>query len=90
VKPPTQFDIDVHQLATKLWGMRWTKDEGLRLAREIITLVDSAKECSSLASWHFDPDADETNPSPEDMVAHVNGLIVSKLDNALKPWKSNA
>ena len=35
-------------------------------------------EIVDLASWHVDLDAREDDLSPEDMTAHVNGLIVQK------------
>ena len=41
--------------------------------REIIEAIQSIRE---LASWHFDPDADPDNESPDDNAAHINGLIV--------------
>ena len=34
------------------------------------------RKIENLAIWHFDEDADENNNSPEDMTAHINGLIV--------------
>ena len=50
---------------------------------DIIKYVQSIRE---LASWHFDPDADPDNTSPDDNAAHINGLIVkacSKLIDGL-------
>jgi hypothetical protein len=35
------------------------------------------------ARWHFDGDADPKNESPEDMTAHINGLIVQRVREAL-------
>ena len=38
--------------------------------------IDAIAAIRELASWHFDPDADPDNASPEDNTAHINGLIV--------------
>ena len=35
----------------------------------------SDAEIAELVSWHCDQDADQSNESPEDNVAHVNGLV---------------
>lgn len=54
------------------------RDE-LSLARDkVADLRAVLNEIADLASWHYDPEADERNESPEDMAAHVNGLIVRK------------
>lgn len=37
-----------------------------------------------LASWHYDPEANFNNLSPDDQVAHVNARIVWECDMALK------
>ena len=37
-----------------------------------------------LASWHYDPEADFGDLSPDDQVAHVNARIVFECDEALK------
>lgn len=37
-----------------------------------------------LASWHYDPEADFGDLSPDDQVAHVNARIVWECDMALK------
>lgn len=36
-----------------------------------------------LAGWHFDDEASENDSSPEDMTAHVNGLIRRKCREGL-------
>jgi len=36
---------------------------------------DALVEISRLAEWHTDDDAKDDDVSPEDMTAHVNGLI---------------
>lgn len=38
---------------------------------------------SELAAWHADDEADPANPSPEDQVAHINGLIRRACADAL-------
>jgi len=42
------------------------------------------KEIQDLVSWHCDFDAEEYDESPEDMVAHVNGIIYQKIERVLK------
>ncbi len=37
-----------------------------------------------LASWHYDPEADFGDLSPDDQVAHVNARIVFECDQALR------
>jgi hypothetical protein len=37
-----------------------------------------------LASWHYDPEADFGDLSPDDHVAHINARIVWECDMALK------
>lgn len=37
-----------------------------------------------LASWHYDPEADFGDLSPDDQVAHINARIVWECDQALK------
>jgi|688.fasta_scaffold876851_1 hypothetical protein len=37
-----------------------------------------------LASWHYDPEADFGDLSPDDQVAHVNARIVWECDQALR------
>jgi len=39
-------------------------------------LLGAMREIEGLASWHYDANADPGDPSPDDMTAHVNGLIV--------------
>ena len=37
-----------------------------------------------LASWHYDPEADFGDLSPDDQVAHINARIVFECDQALR------
>lgn len=37
------------------------------------------RECYELLAWHADDEADEADEYPEDMVAHVNGLVRQRL-----------
>jgi hypothetical protein len=37
-----------------------------------------------LASWHFDPEANFDDVSPDDQVSHINARIVFECDQALK------
>lgn len=51
---------------------------------EIAFLIDKIQR---ELEWHIDYDADENNPSPDDQVAHSNGLtwkLVQRLKDALK------
>lgn len=48
------------------------------------TLEDIIDEIYHLAEWHCDDDADESNQSPEDMTAHINGLIRQRCIEALR------
>ena len=52
------------------------QQDALRLRVE--RLEDAIREIADLASWHMDEDAEETNETPEDAVAHVNGLVWQK------------
>jgi hypothetical protein len=47
---------------------------------ELVKLREAIREIRELASEHYDPDADPADTSPEDNVAHVNGLIVKLCD----------
>ena len=55
-------------------------DTCLAMAR----LRAALREIIGLASLHMDPDADPDDTSPEDMIAHVNGLIVKMATEALQ------
>jgi hypothetical protein len=37
-----------------------------------------------LASWHYDPEANFDDVSPDDQVAHINARIVWECDQALR------
>jgi len=39
-------------------------------------MIEAFREIEDLASWNYDPEADPSDTSPEDMNSHVNGLIV--------------
>lgn len=45
---------------------------------------------SELAAWHADDEADPANPSPEDQVAHINGLIRRACADALSNTEDGA
>lgn len=38
-------------------------------------LTTALEEIKALVSWHVDTEADPSNQSPEDMAAHINGLV---------------
>jgi len=44
------------------------------------------EEISELASWHYDEDADPDDTQPDDMTAHVNGLIIQIADKDGALW----
>lgn len=46
--------------------------------------IATLKGIKLLASWHYDPEADFGDLSPDDQVAHVNARIVFECDEALK------
>jgi len=49
-----------------------------------VTPRDTLEQIADLAAWHCDLDADANDESPEDMVAHVNGLIVRLCREAIE------
>lgn len=46
-------------------------------------LKEAVEYALHFASGHYDEDAQEDDPSPDDMTAHLNGLIVKKCRQAL-------
>jgi len=36
-------------------------------------IIDMIEEIQELAMWHYDPDVDETDESPDDGTYHTNG-----------------
>ena len=52
------------------YGLRWRERN-----EEIKNLKDALFNIFELAGWHTDDTAEPGNQSPEDMTAHVNGLI---------------
>ena len=69
--PFPTFDPDGDDEPPKIWTNK---------PRELILIL---REIKDLASWHYDPDADSLNTSPEDNVAHINGLIVKLCNEGL-------
>ena len=59
-------------------------DELERLRQENAALRESLLEIQELVSWHCDTDADPNDDSPEDMGAHVNGLVWQICEKWLK------
>jgi hypothetical protein len=47
-------------------------------------MQDALERIKLFACWHYDPEADVENSSPDDQVAHVNGLIVKECKKALE------
>ena len=46
--------------------------------------VSLLNEIKILSEWHIDYDADENNDSPDDQVAHINGLIYQKVKKVIE------
>lgn len=46
-------------------------------------LLDLLRDIQDRVAWHCDTDGDDDNKSPEDMTAHVNGVIWRKIQRAL-------
>ena len=60
------------------------KDDLIVELRSHNSALRALDEIRDLASWHYDPEANEDDLSPADMVAHVNGLIVRKCNDATR------
>ena len=58
-----------------------------RLMSKNSQINKTIQEIERLASWHYDEVANEDNLSPDDMGAHINGLIVQKCRFLLKLLK---
>ena len=58
--------------------------EGAGAADRCEQMRDALDRIRWLASWHCDLAADESDTSPEDQVAYVNGLIVLECCRALE------
>jgi hypothetical protein len=51
---------------------------------EVTQLRGAMDEIAALVSWHIDTEANPLNTSPEDMTAHINGLVW-QIASATKP-----
>ncbi len=49
----------------------------------VAALEQAAEASDGLVGWHIDEDAEESNERPEDMTAHINGLVRKQLRTAL-------
>ena len=56
------------ELTDALASAKAAKRQNIYLRLLLATIAD-------LVSWHMDTEADPENESPEDMTAHVNGLV---------------
>ncbi len=56
-------------------------DEALATIERLTKALD---QIVGIASWHHDEDASFDDPSPDDAVAHANGLVVRVAREALK------
>ena len=54
-----------------------------KLVEENKRLQEAVEYALHFASGHYDEDAQEDDPSPDDMTAHLNGLIVRKCQETL-------
>lgn len=61
------------------------RDLSRGLKEDLTHCREALKRIQDLASWHYDEDADAEDQSPEDMAAHVNGLIVRLCGKELEP-----
>tara|TARA_R110000868_G_scaffold277390_1_gene537179 strand:+ start:562 stop:831 length:270 start_codon:yes stop_codon:yes gene_type:complete len=59
------------------------RDLARKLERQRDRLAEALRDVCEMAKWQYDEDADENNTSPDDMTAHINGLIVKKICAAL-------
>lgn len=70
-------------------------EDVVRLDAALAAVAAERERCEALeaalravhdyAGWHTDDDADEDNDSPDDMAAHLNGLIRKTCAKALGP-----
>lgn len=59
-------------------------DMDIARMRDAIRIMAMAlRECERLSGWHTDDAADPAETSPEDAVAHINGLIRREVRSAL-------
>ena len=54
-------------------------------SNEADMLRATLEDVRELAGWHTDDETDENNNSPDDMTAHINGIIRKKCDAVLTP-----
>jgi septal ring factor EnvC (AmiA/AmiB activator) len=59
------------------------------LKRHADALAEALESVESLASWHCDTETDPNNTSPEDNVAHINGIIVQETRKALSAYRAS-
>lgn len=45
------------------------------LRASVDAMLATLATIQELVSWHIDTEADPSNQSPEDMTAHINGLV---------------
>ena len=75
------------QLRTRITQFKMLADdyadleaENRELRERVSDLEERLRRIADLASWHADTDADPDNTSPDDMTAHVNGLIIKECE----------
>jgi len=76
----------IEPASAKLLGHTITQTIKERLLAKdaaIRELADALTSVRDRLSWHYDEYADPDNTSPADMIAHVNGLCIQEIDNAL-------
>ena len=56
-------------------ALEQANDNAERFEREWYLRGDALEAVADLAGWHTDDEADQDDTSPDDMVAHTNGLI---------------
>ena len=84
VKPlPSKPEPTVTQKLLKAQELHSGVTSKDKLKEENRRLKEAVEYALHFASGHYDEDAQEDDPSPDDMTAHINGLIVRKCRETL-------
>ena len=67
-----EAEADLLSVRTALANMIDERDDA---RADVERLRAALEEIKALVSWHVDTEADPSNQSPEDMTAHINGLV---------------
>ena len=79
----TQNDPEIlkSELSDLIREIKKTHRSERSVQSQVRLLLDEIK---ILSEWHIDYDADENNDSPDDQVAHINGLIYQKAKKVIE------